>query len=237
MGPRVRRGPLRRKEGGSKSQSRTWDPLLHHTSPRTSGPLPGSLPAGVAPAPPGGWGKTRSWVLSQAGGQRLARLAPSRPRGNPRDPHPGSPGRRAGRAGAGQALPPTSSSWNLGTALRGGGAGAQGPGARAWRPLSPTPLSSPRSTAHPGTPGRSGTFPSRAGGVLSRWRGRVRGARLPGVQAATHRPRPPRTRRPARPAPPGRGATAAAAAASSSSQRASSPRRGRPAGSRPLSLS
>lgn len=115
----------------------------------------------------------------EAGGQRLA-PAPSRsfpPKRQFQGPTPWEPRPRGAESGGRAVVPPTSSSWNLRTARERALSGrARGMGARAWRPLPATPLYSPRSTAHPGTPGRSGSFASGAGGALCRWIGRVRAA-------------------------------------------------------------
>lgn len=148
MGPRVRTGPLRKEEGGLKAgvEPGTLLPITPHSAlnaPCRCVSRPGS------PLPHLGAGERREAGCSarlEASASPPRRLAPSRPRGNSRDPHPGSPGRGAGRTGAGQALPPTSSSWNLGTALRGGGEGAQGPGDGSpglEAPVPDTPLQSP----------------------------------------------------------------------------------------------
>lgn len=70
-------------------------------------------------------------------------------------------------------------------------------GARAWRPLPPTPLSSLGSEAHPGTLGSGGSFPSVASGLLCPWRGPVSSAPLPrsasrySPSPADHRPAAP----------------------------------------------
>lgn len=126
-----------------------------------------SRPAGVAPSHPGtGGGK---WPGAPPGWRRSAspplHLAPSRPRGNSRHPHPGRPDRRELGGGAGQALPPTSSSWNLDAALRGGepGAGRPGPwgGSPGLEAPDPKPLLVPGERHIPGPRGEAG--PSRAG--------------------------------------------------------------------------
>lgn len=209
-------------------------------------PLAGVRPRPGSPPPHVGAGRRREAGCSaklEASASPPLRLAPSRPRGNSRDAHPGSPGLGALRAEARQVLPPTSSSGNFGTALGGWGAGARRPGPGGWEPgprgpCPPTPLYSPRGTAHPRTPGRSGSFLSRAGGALSRWTGRVRAAPLSGVQAATHRPPPA--------ADPPPGATGSSWSRRNRCRRRrhlllllpgrQQPRRGRPAGSRPPSL-
>lgn len=178
--------------------------------------------------------------------QRLAPAPPRalRPKGPFQAPTPGKTGPQGAGRGLRAGAPPTSSSRTEDTALRGGeaGAGRPGPGegSRAWRLLTPDPPSSPWRKAHPGTPGRGGSCPSGARRVLSPWRRRVSAAP------------PPRSASRYSPSPRGRGPAAQPGATGSFWSRRNScrrrrrhlhllparplPRRGRPAGSRPLSL-
>lgn len=198
-------------------------------------PLPHwGLGQGKSSGAPPGWRRGASPPLH---------LAPSRPRDSSRHPHPGRP---AAGSGEGEGAPGRRAAHllqqELGTPRSGAGEPAfrgQGPGmgARAWRPLPPTPLSSLGSEAHPGTPGSGGSFPSGARGLLCPWRGRVSSAPLP-RSASRYSPSPaghgPAARRDRllsvaaqRPPPP---------PPSPPPPRAPAPLGGRPAGSRPPSL-
>lgn len=140
-----------------------------------------------SPLPP--WGAGAGQIIRRSARLEARSLAPAPPRAfPPKGQFPGPTprktrrGQRRGGGGAGQRAAHLLQQ-ELGTPRSGAGeltlrGQDLGTGARAWRPLPPTPLSSLGSEAHPGTPGSGGSFPSGARGLLCAWRGRVSSAPL-----------------------------------------------------------
>lgn len=122
-----------------------------------------------SPLPPWGLEQGKS-SGAQPGWKRGAspplHLAPSRPRGSSRDPHPGRPAAGSGEGeGAPGSEPPTSSSRNLGHRAQGRGSGRSAartrgrePGPGRPCPLHPCPVSGVRHI--PGPLGAAGPSPA-----------------------------------------------------------------------------
>lgn len=175
-------GAHRREEcPGSESQGRAWGPLGAKPNPALSARV-GLPPAWAAPSQRrvrGGREAGARPGCGRSASPRSTSLLP--PGGQARDPPPRRPAR--GELRGALPAPPL-----LGAGL-GGRAGHGSPGLEA---PAPTPLPSPQRTAPPGTPGRAGPAPAEPPAPAEA----VSAPRRPAAGAATHRPRPPRTRRP-----------------------------------------
>lgn len=171
-------------------------PLPHQTYPGDTESRAGASRGRSRPVPIWGLG-LGTQPAALPGGRRLASAPPRSfpPEGQFQAPTPCKTPRRAAGRGRRVGAAAHLLRWQLGSRRseageRSLGGQGRGMGARAWRPLPPTPLSGP------GTPGRDGSFPGGAGGAL-RPSARVSAAPLAG-SASRYSPCPAGRGRPPR---------------------------------------